>query len=246
MKRIFYILLLLSQLFFAQDGFEEGNDYYKNGKYKQAINAYNSVLSAKKQSAELYFNLGNCYYKLNKVAPAIYNYEKALVLNPNDADILNNLKFAQKRTVDEIENLPKVGFSHLIRDFTSIYHYNSWARIAVSFSVLFLVCFLVYYFSASYKRLFFFAMFIMWVFVAVSISSAISEKRYFKNERPAIVFAETTEVKSDPQKTAAVVVVLHEGTKVYVKEKVDKWKKIQLTDGTEGWIDKQAITEVKK
>lgn len=247
MRKILYISLLVSQVFFAQNGFEKGNDLYKNGKYEQAIDAYNSVLAAKKQSAELYYNLGNCYYKLNKVAPAIYNYEKALVLSPNDSDVKNNLKFAQKRTVDEIKAVPKVGFEKLLHDFTANYHYNTWAWISVAFSVLFLVCFLGYYFSALTlnKRLFFFGMFLMLLLLLLSVSSAIFEKSHFLNERPAIVFAEMTEVKSEPQKMGADVVVLHEGTKVFVKEKVDNWKKVQLTDGTEGWIDSDAIREVK-
>jgi len=247
MKNIFYILLLVSQVFFAQSGFERGNDLYKNGKYEQAIDAYNSVLSAKKHSAELYFNLANCYYKLNKVAPAIYNYEKALVLNPNDKDIANNLRFAQKRTVDEIKVVPKVGFAKLLRDFTGNFHYNTWAWISVIFAILFLISFLGYYFSAltSNKRLFFFGMFIMLLLVIISVASAAFEKSHFKNEKPAIVFAEMAEVKSEPQNKGTTVVVLHEGTKVYVNEKVDNWKKVQLTDGTEGWIDSDVIREVK-
>jgi hypothetical protein len=38
--------------------------------------------------------------------------------------------------------------------------------------------------------------------------------------------------------------MLHEGAKLYVQEKVDNWKKVQLTDGT-GWIESNAIREVK-
>jgi tetratricopeptide (TPR) repeat protein len=247
MKNIVYIILLVSQVFFAQSEFAKGNDLYKNGKYEQAIDAYTSELTAKKQSAELYFNIGNCYYKLNKVAPAIYNYEKALVLNPNDADIATNLRFAQKRTVDEIKVVPKVGFAKLLRDFTAIYHYNTWAWISVAFSVLFLLSFLGYYFSALTlnKRLFFFGMFLMLLMLLISVASAIFEKSHFKNERPAIVFAEMTDVRSEPQNKGASVVILHEGTKVFVKETVDNWRKIQLTDGSEGWIDSNAIREVK-
>lgn len=247
MKNILYILLLVSQVFFAQTGFEKGNDYYKNGKYEQAIDAYNSVISSKKQSAELYFNLGNCYYKLNKVAPAIYNFEKALVFSPDNSDIVNNLKFAQKRTVDEIKVVPKVGFEKLLRDFTGKYNYNTWAWIAVAFSVLFFVCFLGYYFStlAIIKRLFFFGMFVIVVLLVSSISSAIFERSYFKNEKPAIVFAEMTDLKIEPRNRAKTLLVLHEGSKVFVAEKVDNWKKVELTDGTEGWIDSDAIREVK-
>ena len=54
-----------------------------------------------------------------------------------------------------------------------------------------------------------------------------------------------TDVRSEPQKMASTVVVLHEGTKVYVKEAVVGWKKVQLTDGTEGWIESKSIKEVK-
>jgi hypothetical protein len=181
------------------------------------------------------------------VAPAIYNYEKALVLSPNDKDVQTNLRFAQKRTIDEVKVIPKVGFAKLLRDFTGIYHYNTWAWISVSFSVLFLLSFIGYYFSqlTVSKRIFFFGMFIMFVLLLISVSAAIFENSHFKNERPAVVFAEMVEVKAEPQKLATNVVTLHEGTKVFVKETVESWKKIQLTDGTEGWIQTSAIKEVK-
>src|SRR3970282_498850 len=171
MKNIFYILLLATQVFFAQNGFESGNDLYQKGKYKEAVEAYENVLKANKQSAELYFNLGNCYYKLNKVAPAIYNYEKALVLSPNDKEAQTNLRFAQKRTIDEVKVIPKVGFGKLLRDFTGIFHYNTWGWISVSFSVLFLLSFIGYYFSelTLSKRIFFFGMFVMFVLLLVSV-----------------------------------------------------------------------------
>lgn len=247
MKNIFYIILLTSQLFFAQNSFEKGNALYQKGNYEQAITAYEKVLKINKQSAELYFNLGNCYYKLNKVAPAIYNYEKALLLNPEDVEIQNNLKFAQKLTIDEVKDVPKVGFSKMIHDFTSTFHYNTWAWISVILSTLFLLFFIGYYFSQRtlYKRIYFFGMFAWLFLMLLTVSAAISEKNNYVNEKPAIVFAEVANVKSEPQKLSPNVILLHEGTKVYVLETLDNWKKIQLTDGTEGWIEGNTIKEVK-
>ena len=247
MKHLVYIVVFITSFGFAQSGFEKGNVLYQKGQYEQAIQAYESVLDSHQQSAELYFNLGNCYYKLNKVAPAIYNYEKALVLAPEDADITNNLKFAQKLTIDEVKDVPKVGFAKLLRDFTGIYHFNTWALISVVFGLLFLGFFIGYYFSPSTrsKRIFFFGMFVWIVSLLVSLGAAIFEKNHFVNERPAIVFAEVTEVKSEPQKASPATFTLHEGTKVFVLETLGKWKKIQLTDGTEGWIESPAIREVK-
>ena len=247
MKNIFYILLLITQVFYAQTGFEKGNDLYNKGKYAEAAKEYESVLATNKESVELYFNLGNCYYKLNQTAPAIYNYEKALVLNPNNKNVLNNIKFAQKQNIDEIKVVPKVGFAKLLRDFTGIYPFDTWAWISISFAFLFLSFFMGYYFSQTVvlKRIFFLGMFVILLLLAMSISAAFFEKSHFDNEKPAIVFAESTELRNEPQKSSSVTFVLHEGTKVYVEETLGNWKKIQLTDGTEGWIDSKAIKEVK-
>ncbi|NHM06061.1 tetratricopeptide repeat protein [Flavobacterium sp. CYK-4] len=247
MKKLAFVFLLLQQVIWAQNGFEKGNTLYQKGQYQAAIEAYQSVLDGKQQSAEVYFNLANCYYKLNQVAPAIYNYEKALVLSPGDAEIQNNLKFAQKMTIDEIKEVPKVGFAKLLRDFTGIFHYDSWAWIAVVFSTLFLLFFLGYYFSQTTlsKRIFFIGMFVLVFLVLISILAAVFEKDHYKNERPAIVFAESAQVKGEPKTNSSDVFILHEGTKVYVLETLDDWRKVALTDGAEGWIEASNIREVK-
>lgn len=247
MKKILFILLFVSQVFWAQTAFEQGNQQYQKENYQAAISSFESILSTGKQSAEVYFNLGNCYYKLHKVAPAIYNYEKALVLDPNNKDVLNNLKFAHKLQIDEIKEVPKVGFAKLLRDFTANFHYDSWAWISVGLSFLFLMFFLGYYFSqyTLYKRIFFIGMFVLVFLILISVLSAIFEKNHYQNERPAIVFAEVVSVKNEPKTSGSDVLILHEGTKVFVLETLDNWKKIQLTDGTEGWIENTAIKEVK-
>ena len=247
MKNILYIFLFSAQIFFAQNGFEKGNALYAKGNYNEAVDAYNSVLQNNQHSSELFFNLGNAYYNLNKVAPAIYYYEKALILNPKDQGSLNNLKFANKRTIDEIKVIPKVGFAKLVRDFTGIFHYNSWGWITVGLASLFLLLFIGYYFSqiAVWKRFFFVGMFISIIILLIAFSSAIFEKKYFDTEKPAIIFAEMTNLKSEPRNGGKSLLLLHEGTKVYVQEVIGKWKKVQLTDGMEGWIDSGAIREVK-
>jgi tetratricopeptide (TPR) repeat protein len=248
MKSIAFIMIMLfSQVFWAQSDFEKGNALYRKGDFEGAVSAYENVLKSKKESAELYFNLGNSYYKLNKVAPSIYNYEKALLLNPNDEEIHNNLKFAQKLQIDDVKEVPKVGFRKMIEDFTSELHYNSWAWVAVGAAFLFLLLFIGYYFSGTtlVKRIFFISMFVAILLLFASVFAAIFEKNADKNERPAIVFAGIAGVKSEPQKSAQDAFILHEGTKVYVLEVLDNWKKIELPDGNEGWIQQDAIKELK-
>lgn len=247
MKKITLLLLFITQILWAQNGFETGNKLYEKEKYAEAVTNYEAVLRSGKQSAELYFNLGNAYYKQNKVAQAIYNYEKALLLKPGDKEILGNLHFAQKMTIDEIKEVPKVGFEKLLRDLTGACHYDCWAWIAVSLAFVFLLFFIGYYFSQTtmLKRIFFVGMFVLVFAILLSVLSAIFEKSHFENERPAIVFAEVAEVKSEPRHNASNAFVLHEGTKVMVLEKTANWSKIELLDESDGWIENTAIREVK-
>lgn len=248
MKNILYLFLFISQVFFAQGRFESANALYQKGQYKEAAQVYENIIKEDKlHSAEVYFNLGNCYYKLNQVAPSIYNYEKALVLKPNDPETLNNLKFAKKLTIDEIKEVPKVGFAKLIHNFTSIFDYNTWAKISVVLGFVFLLSFIGYYFSNATlaKRIYFVGMFIILVAFALSISAGMSEKNHFENDRVAIVFSELSQVRHEPKKSSNGIILLHEGAKVYVLESIAGWKKIELTDGTQGWIDSSTIKEVK-
>lgn len=247
MKNIFYISLLIFQVSLAQTAFDQGNKFYGKENYEAAITSYESVVNSGKQSSELYFNLGNCYYKLHKIAPAIYNYEKASLLSPNDTEIKTNLEFARKMAIDDIKVIPKVGFSKLIQDFTAKYYYDTWAWIAVAFAFLFLLFFVGYYFSHStvFKRVFFFGMFFWLLGIGLSTASGFYEKGRMDNERPAIVFAETVSVKSEPKISATDAFVLHEGTKVYILESIANWKKVELTDETTGWIEESAIKEIK-
>lgn len=247
MKKLAYLLLLFTQVFWAQKEFDNANALYRKGDFQGAANAYEHVLRSKKESAELYFNLGNAYYKLNRVAPSIYNYEKALLLAPNDKEISTNLKFAQKLQIDDVKEVPKVGFRKMIEDFTSGLHYNSWAKLAVGGAFLFLLLFVGYYFSGAtlVKRIFFVSMFLALLLIVLSVFAAIFEKSTYEAERPAIVFAGIAGVKSEPQKNAADAFLLHEGSKVYVLETLDNWKKIELGDGSQGWMESSAIRELK-
>jgi tetratricopeptide (TPR) repeat protein len=248
MKKSLYILLLVfAQGIFAQNPFDKGNELYRKGKYEEAAQSYESILKQKKESAEVYFNLGNAYYKMNRIAPSIYNYEKALLLKPNDKDVTVNLGFAKKMTIDDIKEVPKVGFSKMLYNLTGSYHYDSWAWIAVAFATCFLLFFLGYYFAGTtlLKRIFFVLMFLALLVIVIAILSAVFVKSQAAKEHPAIVFAEVVSVKSEPLESSQDAFILHEGTKVYVTGTVDNWKKIELADDTEGWIESSAIKELK-
>ena len=241
MKKTLYILaFLFSLVTFSQNEtiFEQGNTLYNEGKYAEAIDKYNLILDAKVHSTDLYFNLANAHYKLNNIAPSIYFYEKALQLSPNDADIKNNMAFAKNMTIDAIDAIPETGISKIVKNTTNTMSFDGWAKTAVLFALCFVVLFLIYYFAYSTlkKRLAFIGFLASLVLLCMSLVFAFHKFNIDKNNKPAIVFAQESKVKSEPNSRSEESFRLHEGTKVQVLDTVNNWKKIKLSDGKTGWI----------
>jgi len=242
------IVVLFSMPNFAQNGplFEQGKELYKAEKYQEAVNSWMKILETKNQSTELYFNLGNAHYKLNNVGPSIYYYEKALSLAPNDNDIKNNLAFAQNATVDDIEPLPKTVFNKWYSSVSEILTFEGWAMSVVVFSMVFVLLFLVYYFSYSEerKRLFFVGAMLSILLFGMSLSMAFSTYNDAIKNQPAIVFSESIEVKDAPNLGSETSFTLHEGTKVQIIEKDADWALIEIANGKEGWIPLSDLKEL--
>jgi len=246
MKAKIYILSFLFSLgLCAQNNvlFERANAFYNQGKYADAISSYEAILATKKHSADLYFNLGNAHYKLNHVAPSIYYYEKALKLAPNDADIKNNLALAKNMTIDAINVIPEAGLSKILNNAANTMTFDAWAKAAIAFVFCFVVLFLIYYFAYSTlrKRLTFLGSMASLVLMFVSLLFAFHKFNLDKRDKPAIVFAQESQVKEAPNSNSEESFTLHEGTKVQVLDTVNNWKKIKIQDGKTGWISSSDI-----
>ena len=251
MKNRIYILLYccLWGSLFSQNAqyFNDANALYNDGKYAEAIEKYETILESGKHSAELYFNLGNANYKLNNIAPSVYYYEKALLLNPNDEDIKTNLAYAQNMTIDAIDKVPQVGFARIINNMVNAFNTDTWAKMAISGVVLFVLLFLLYHFSyaTSRKRIAFVVSILSLLLACFSFAMAFQKENLENKDNPAIVFAQESRVKSEANKTSEEVFRLHEGTKVQVLETYEDWCKIQLSDNATGWIPSSDIKLLK-
>lgn len=224
--------------------FTKGNSLYNDGKFQEAITIYETILEDNVHSSELYYNLANAYYKLNRIAPSIYYYEKALQIAPNDKDIKNNLSFANNMTIDAIEVLPEVGFSKFTKQVTNKFSFDTWAIMAIVLVIGFVVLFLFYYFSYGTvrKRLAFLSSFSCLFLTCVALFFAFKKFNFDQKDKPAIVFAQESNVKAEPNLRSEGVFDLHEGTKVQIIELYkEDWVKIKLADGETGWIPTEDI-----
>lgn len=247
MRKIIYIIIL-SLVFVVSkaQNIEEANALYKAGKYQEAVDAYESILTQNLESSTLYFNLGNAYYKLNKVAPAILNYERAKLLNPTDRDINYNLRMSRTLVTDKIDTIPVFFLNRWMETLIMSLTSDNWAIVSVFSFCIVLALIIMFFFSSSrrIKKLTFSFSLVMLIFVISSAIFAKLQKTRLTEREYAIVFAPSVTIKGSPDNSGTELFVLHEGTKVKVIEKLGEWTNIQLSDGSEGWVSNKAISVI--
>jgi len=250
-RHIFAIILLIvfSSAVSGQNDelFKKGIDSYNEGQYSQAISYYESILKNKEHSAALYFNLGNCYYKMNRIAPSIYYYEKALLLDPNDPDIQNNLAFARQMTLDAIEEIPETGLAKAYKGSAGALSYEQWGVLSIIFVCMGILAYIVYFLVrfSTYKRIALVTSLVLMILGFVFVAFAYIGQQDYRNDQPAIIFADAITVRSEPNRRSEPVFELHEGTKVQVLDELEDWNKIQLANGQEGWLPQTEIRLLK-
>ena len=79
--------------------FNEADALYRQKRYKEAIEAYQSISDPKLEAKKLH-NIGNSYANMKKIDEAIASYEKALKLG-EDADTKFNLELLKKKKEEQ-------------------------------------------------------------------------------------------------------------------------------------------------
>jgi Ca-activated chloride channel homolog len=90
--------------------FNLGDALYKQGKYKEAADYFNSVVQKhqdKNIKQQAWHNIGNCYLESKNYKESVEAYKNALRLNPTDEDTRYNLAYAQQKLKKEEEQKKK-------------------------------------------------------------------------------------------------------------------------------------------
>jgi tetratricopeptide (TPR) repeat protein len=240
LKNLVLLLIFASVALLAQPEtfMEQGNHYYQKQQYDKAIQSYEKVVNEGYESAELYYNLGNAYYRKGNLGYAILNYERALKLSPGDEDIQHNLALANSRTIDRINTLPDFFLFQWWESFLALLTFSGWVYLSYIFYILLLLLVIFYFFTRrpDYQRLTFFAGLAALFLLLISISiSVIKYNREF-NIKNGVVVEQSATAKLSPDPDSKDAFVIHEGLKVRVEDKVDKYYRIRLKDGKLGWL----------
>jgi tetratricopeptide (TPR) repeat protein len=221
----------------------DANEAYKRSEYVYAAEKYELILQQDMVSAELYYNLGNAYYKSNQIGPAILNYERARQLKPLDEDIRHNLSVARSRTVDRIEERPKLFYERWFMASWSLQSLDGWAVTIIVLLVLFLSVTSLYLFSRTImlKKISFYTMILLFLMVGLSSVSARKQYKRLNTEKEAIVMHQRVSAKSSPSPQSPDLFLMHEGTKVSIRNTLGLWHEISLPNGNVGWIKAETL-----
>ena len=242
-KKIFLISFIIVQTVIAanlHDVFDQGNQYYQQGEYEQAIETYQKILDEGFESGPLYFNLGNAYYKLGQLGPARLNYERASKFLKNDESLQENMQLLNLRLVDQIEPIPQFFLSQVwfrIIDFITI---DALIWIVAGLLWLVLIVFSVRYYFRSRGRgdrlkIVFALIFVIFIFFTLI---SIQKIYNLENEQYGIIMNSSVTSRAEPKIGATEVFILHEGTKVKIERITGEWFEVRLADGKTGWLER--------
>jgi tetratricopeptide (TPR) repeat protein len=234
----FLVAITNAQLAQQEKLLEEAHQSYSAAEYDKAISLYESVLKSGYESSGLYFNLGNAYFKISNIPAAILYFEKAKKLDPTDESIQFNLSLANSRIIDKMEPLPQFFLKTWWASARDLFTSDQWAKAGIICFLLILSSGAVFIMSQSvFSRKFsFWAGIIFLFFAAVSITFSISSYREYSRQSSAVIFTPTITVKSSPNENSVDLFVIHEGTKVFITDRVEGWSEVRLANGNMGWV----------
>jgi tetratricopeptide (TPR) repeat protein len=219
------ILILILPRVLACDSFEEGNQYYFNQAYAEAIKVYEKCLP--NPGFALFFNLGNSYYKLGKYGNARLYYERASRLNSGDKNLIYNRSLLEDKLIDE-EVSEFIGASKLSRD-------------QVFLRVLSLFCLTAFLYLLRAK------LGLVWSQMAlvVCLLMGFYGMDSLKGQEPlAVVLRSEISVYSSQDLSSSVLTRIHEGKMLEVLRESEGWILVKVKAGIRGWVLAQSVGQV--
>jgi hypothetical protein len=217
----------------------QANQYYQDGNYGSAIEAYEAVLEAGFESGDLYYNLGNAYFKSGDLGRSILNWERAAVRSPRDADIIANLDLANSLTADAVEPLPRFWLFSVLSWWVGLLPRRALiAAVAVAWLALTGGGMLRILAKSEWAgRLGY------WstvgggvVALVLGVNLLVTELGVGQSER-GVILVESVAVRSAPSRDDDLTLFeVHEGTRVRLDQRTGAWAEVVLDDGKVGWV----------
>lgn len=188
---------------------------------------------------ELLINLGNAYFASEDLGNARWCYERAFFFNPNNDLALNNIDVIREELLEiEEEPFPIHVFK---QNLFFLLPGNAWSVLSIVFGFLGLVLFYKRRGGTQIKR---------WPFVVnytallLCILIAFGKAIHLSDSGRYIVIVSNTTINESPEERSAIVSSVTSGNLLFRKDEVSDWFHVEMTNGTQGWIQKDKLKGV--
>ena len=223
---------------------QQGNQFYQAEDWSEAISAYENLLAAGFEGADLYYNLGNAYFKKGELGRSILNWERAAAIQPGEPDLRANLDLAGSLTIDVIEPLPEFWllgvwswWLHLI-PYTALVLFvgGSWLLLAGGSITRILGR------SDGSSRWGTRAASVGAVVLVLAGANLVVRELGLGQADRGVILLEAVQVRSAPSEDEDLTLFeIHEGTRVRIDQRAGLWAEIVLEDGKVGWVPVEAM-----
>jgi tetratricopeptide (TPR) repeat protein len=229
----FVLLVLLPQSAQAATSaaaFDAANKLYEEGKFTEAVSAYEKLAQSGEVSAALYFNLGNAFFKSGQIGRAIAAYRTAEQISPRDPDLRANLQFARNQTPGP--TLPPNRWQRWLGRLTL----NEWTVLAAGAVWLWLLLLAVLQWRPVLRavlRNYMICLAALAALLCVCAAMALHETRF---TRTAIVVAPEATVRYGPLAESPAAFTVHDGAELRVLDQKDEWVQVSAGPRRIGWL----------
>ncbi|MFO8056703.1 MAG: tetratricopeptide repeat protein [bacterium] len=223
--------------------FEKANQLYRDGKYEEAIEAYQDAREAGGRHPDLFYNLGNAYLRQGDLGRAIANYLRAQRLDPRDPDIRFNLEYARDNIEARLKEIEKGPFTRAFNAVVSIMSANEWSALLIACYWLIAAAAAVWLVATGpavrqAAMISFFCFLI--VFILLMPLGAMRVKRDFYTPR-AVVVSDKVTGRSGPAGDNAEIIDLYEGMDVELGSCRQEWCRVRGGGGFVVWVPADAL-----
>lgn len=223
----------------ARARFVQAGIAYKDGRYAEAADLYEGVLTKGWESGPLYYNLANSYFRQADLGRAILNYERARRRIPRDHDLEANYRYALSLTKNNrsATGVWRRTVDHATGSFSADELAGTLAGLGI---VLGMVHLWALYFSWPRRRK---AVVLAGPLVVLVIVLSVSVLKFYAAADLAVVLTDS-DGRFEPRDEATTYFELHAGGRVRIVKEYGAWVKVQRPDGKTGWVKREDVARI--
>ena len=220
----------------------EANRLYESGEFPEATARLQALADAGVRDGRLYYNLGTAYLKTGDLGRAVLNFRRAQNLLPRDDDVAANLRLARAMTLDHIEIGGRETVASVAR---RIFEWSTLNEAAYTALLLWILVSALatgaMLSSRNLRRVLFVLAAIAGVLCLLVVLSIGIRWLDDSRQPPAVIVANEVSLHSGPGHDYLTEFSLHAGADVRIIERREKWVRVAIPGGLQGWAPDDAV-----